>query len=142
MFLLKKNKEIILSICALVLVMGGVVIAGNISNNSAPSTTAIPYTLSDIYGKLTNPNYTANPSHNLYPSNPISEGSMSSLEEIYNAIPAYKTLDGSTTTVEAGAYVTTTLSDVPGSGLLPENIASGTTMFGIPGTFECELPAS
>ena len=142
MFIFKKNKELILSICAIALVMGGAVIAGNISNNSVPSTTAIPYTLSDIYGKLTDSNYTANPSHNLYPSSPIGEGSMPSLGDIYNTVPAYKTLDGSTTTIEAGIYATTTLTDIPDSGLLPGNIASGTTMFGIPGTFECELPAS
>jgi len=137
-----KYKNILISICATVLVIGGIVLAGEISNNSAPSATAIPYTLSDIYNKLTDPNYTANPSHNLYPSVGSSTESMHSLDYIYDAVPAYKTLDGSTTTIEAGIYATTTLTEIDTdiSGLLPENIATGTTMFGILGTYECTPP--
>ena len=139
MLRLKNYKKTLMSICATIIVVGGVVLAGEITNNSTPSATAIPYTLADIYGKLTDPNYTANPSHNLYPSSPVTPGSMPSLGDVYNAVPAYKTLDGSTTTIEAGIYATTTLTDIDTnvSGLLPENIASGTTMFGITGTYNC-----
>ena len=131
----RKNKEILIGFGALILVIGGVVFAGEIINNSTPVVTS--YTLSDIFNKLTDPNYTASPSHNLYPSGPVAEGSMPSLGAIYNAIPTHKTLDGSTTTIETGIYATTTLTNIPGSGLLPENIASGTTMFGITGTYNC-----
>ncbi len=134
---MKKYKNILLNICALVLVITGVVLAGEINNSSVPDTSAIPYSLEDIYQKLIDPNYTANPTHFLYPTVSTSTETMHSLRDIYGAIPTYKTLDGSTTTVEAGIYATTTLADIPGSGLLPENIASGTTMFGIEGTYEC-----
>jgi len=132
----KKYKIILINISALLLVLGGVVLAGELNNNLAPSSTTIPVTFQDIYNKLTDPNYTANPSHNLYASASIAGGSMPSLSAIYDVVPAYKTLDGSTTTVEAGIYATTTLTDIE-AGLSPGNIASGVTIFGVTGTFEC-----
>ena len=133
MSFLKKNKELILSICALVLVMGGTVIAGEITSSSEPVTTM--YTLSDIYYKLNVPTYT--PGHNLGPGYmSTSSPSYFSLEDVYNAVPASKVLDNSTTTIETGIYATTTLSDIE-PNLKPENIASGTAVFGIMGTFDC-----
>lgn len=135
----KEAKYILIIIGALVFVTGGVLMAGTIMTQTEnPSYTG--YTLEDIYQKVSSSTY-INSAHTLSPSVSTSTNSMYSVDDIFRAIPAYKVLAGSTTTVEAGIYATTTLADVLGSGLLPENIAAGTTTFGITGTFICTPPA-
>ncbi len=131
------NKYIKISIIilALVLVVVGILFAGDIlTQTEAPSPTG--YTLEDIYNKLTDSGYTSSPSHDLKTSNSTSTPSMYSLEDIFTIVPEYKTLSDSTTTLSAGIYSTTTLSDIE-LNLLPDNIASGTTIFGVTGILEC-----
>ena len=135
--MIKQYRNIGIFFWAALLVVGGVLLAGEVVNNSAPDPASIPYTLEDVYQKLTDENYTVSPTHFLYPSIQTTETSMHSLEDIFNVIPPYRELDGSTTTVEAGIYSTTTLAEIVESGLAAENIASGTTIFGITGTYEC-----
>ena len=118
------------------MILGGVIFAGTISNNSVPSPTDSPYSLENIYDKLTDPNYDTNPVHDLFPSVTTDTATMHSLKDIFTAIPDHKQLDNSTTTLVAGIYATTTLTDVEGN-LKPENIASGTVMFGVTGTYDC-----
>ena len=137
--MLNKYKNILLTIIATIFVCGGVVLAGELLNNdSVPSSTAITYTLEDIYQKVSSSTY-SNSAHTLSPLVSTSENSMHSLGDIYGSIPAYQTIDGSTTTLSAGIYATTTLSEID-TDLVQSNIASGTTMFGIIGTFECTAP--
>ena len=133
-------KKLILISVGIIFFAGILVLAGTITNNSAPSSTESPYTLDDIYNRLTDEVYISSPTHNLYPSAGSDTNTMHSLSEIYDAVPAYQTIDGSTSTVQAGIYATTTLTDIAGSGLIPENIASGTTMFGVTGTYVCNPP--
>lgn len=94
------------------------------------------YTLEDVYNKITDINYTTEPNHNLSPDISTSTNSMYSLEDIFTAIPDYQVLDNSTSTIAVGVYATTTLADIE-TNLLPENIATGTELFGVVGTFEC-----
>ncbi len=136
--MLNKYKNIFLNITALILVLGGVVLAGNIEpDTGAPAFTG--YTLEDVYQKVSSSTYEYS-AHTLAPTLSVSENSMHSLGDIYNVIPAYQTIDGSTTTLPAGIYATTTLTDITEAGLAPENIALGTTIFGVIGAFECTAP--
>jgi len=131
--LIKRSKEILLSLCVLALVLFGIVLAGEINNALAPGSTN--YTLEDIYNKLTDSGYVYS-DHTLYPVVTTSSETMYSLEDIFTAVPTYQELSNSTSIIEAGIYATTTLSDIE-TNLLPENIATGTVMFGVTGTYEC-----
>ena len=130
-----KYKSILLNVLSLFFVAGGILLAGSITAPSgAPAVSG--YTLSDVYGKLTNPSYTLTPSHGLAPSAPVGVASMYSLDNIYNAVPAHEVMNNSTTTLAAGIYNTTTLTSIE-PNLSADNIASGTEIFGITGTFVC-----
>lgn len=128
-----KYKNILLNICTLLLVAVGILLAGEIDNNLAPVSTG--YTLEDIYLKLSSSTYSNSP-HGLSSSVTSDTPTMHTVEDIFNVVPAYRELGDATTTLEAGIYATTTLSDIEGD-LLPENIASGTEMFGVVGTSLC-----
>lgn len=131
---MRENKNLFISLIAGLLVIGGVILAGEITNTSAPAVTG--YTLDDIYNKLTDPEYAGTSKTNLYPSVTTGTNTMRSLTDIWDAIPSYKTLDGSTTTVEAGIYGDTTLSNVD-TDLSPDKIKQGATIFGVSGSFNC-----
>jgi hypothetical protein len=138
--MVKKYRNIILNFLAVFLVAGGVLLAGDILvNTSAPDPTNIPITLEDIYQKLNDSNYNSS-AHNLYPDVSSTTETMHSLAYIYNAIPPHQTLGNATSTISAGIYEETVLADIE-ENLLPENIATGTIMFGITGTYECTPPS-
>jgi hypothetical protein len=134
-----KFKIILLNTCALALVFGGVILAGNISNpGGEPNANSAPYTLEDVYQKLTNQSYSYS-EHSLSPTVSTSTPTMHSVEEIYNITPTRIELDNSTTTMVAGIYGTTTLSDIE-TNLTQENIANGVSIFGVSGNLECTAP--
>lgn len=135
--MIKNYKNILISLFAGLLMIGGIILAGELTNTSPPAITG--YTLEDIYGKLTDPDYTETTKTDLFPSVSTESTTMRSLSEIWDVIPSYKALDGSTTTVETGIYEETIFSEIE-ADLLPENIATGTTIFGVTGTFECVSP--
>lgn len=131
-------KFVLLGLVFLFVITGGVLLAGDLINNSEPEPTAMTYSLEEIYQKLTTEDYNVMLDHNLNPGTlSPGESSLRTLSAVYGAVPAYKTLDGSTTTIERGIYEAVTLSDLPSSGLVPENIATGTTIFGVTGAFNC-----
>jgi len=130
----EKYKIILLNICAIFMVLGGVILAGTITRPTNTPTITF-YTLDDIYGRLTDGGYTLSPDHDLLPLVSTNSNTMYSLEDIYDAIPTHRALSGSTTTMPAGIYLETELTSVPGSGLSASNIASGTEIFGVVGTF-------
>jgi len=132
--MLKNYKIIALNIITITLVAGGVLLAATVTTPPSETPDTTFYTLEDIYGKLTDSGYSLTPTHDLFPTDPTSQNTMYSLSEIYDAVPPLRQLDGSTTTMQAGIYATTTLTDVPGSGLAPENIKAGVTIFGVEGT--------
>jgi hypothetical protein len=128
-------KGVLLSICALFFLLGGVLLAGTIARpTDVPQPTF--YTLEDIYNKLTDSDYTTEPNHGLSTDIFTTTSSMYSLADIFSAIPDHQSLDNATSTIAPGIYSTTTLAEVE-TDLLPENIATGTELFGIIGTFEC-----
>ena len=135
----KYLRDFFISTFAILIVLAGIIFAGEISNNNAPSVDDMGYTLDDIYNKLIDSEYEY-VAHDLFPSVSTSENTMPSLEDIYNVIPDFQTIDGSTTTLSAGIYATTTLADISESGLLSENIKSGVTILGVEGTFDCTAP--
>ena len=126
------NKELLISIAATLIVFGGVVLAGTITPpTNTPSATF--YTLNDIYNKITDPNYSYS-AHNLAAIEQTNQTTMHSVSEIYDIVPAHRTLSSSSTAMTAGIYATTTISIIE-PNLLPENIASGTEIFGVVGTY-------
>lgn len=130
----KKIRNFLISFVAIILLVTGVIFAGEITRNYTPETTF--YNLTDIYNKLTNPDYTYQNNASLSPSVSSDESTMFSLTDIFEAIPDYQTLDNSTTTISAGIYDTTNLS-VAETDLSAINIAPGATIFGISGDSDC-----
>ena len=133
--MLKKFREFSVTILAAVFVLSGVILAGTIAQpTNTPAVTF--YTLDDIYGKLTDAGYSSSPTHVLSPLVSTDITTMHSLGDIYGVIPAHQSLSNTTTTIAAGIYGTTTLTSVE-PNLAAGNIASGTEMFGVSGTFDC-----
>jgi len=135
----KYLRDFFISTFAILIVLAGIIFAGTISNEEAPDASGTMYTLEDIYQKMTDPDYTDLPTHDLYPAVSTAENPMSTLDEIYGAIPDFQTIDGSTTTLSAGLYATTNLTEIE-DDLVGENIAAGTTIFNVEGTFDCTAP--
>jgi len=134
-YFMKNIRSVLLNICCIGLVLGGVVLAGNID---VPSTTPIAtgYTLEDIFQKVSNPAYTSS-AHSLSAVVSTDNTTMHSLSDIYAAIPARKTLLNSTTTMETGIYDATTTASVD-ADLTPSKIKTGVTIFGVTGTYDCQ----
>jgi len=129
------NREILLTVFALLIVgLSGIVIAGNIDVEDAPEVS--PYTLSDIYSKLTIPDYSPS-DHYLYPATSTDQNTMYSIDQIYEAIPERQSLDNSTTTVPSGLYDGIAY-DAVDEDIVSENIKYGATIFGVSGTYFCE----
>ena len=129
--MLKKYRNILFWVCASFLLVGGILIAGEISTDLDPTPTF--HTLEDVYNKLTDEPYT-DENHDLLPTTSTDNETMYSLEDIFDITPVYRELNNSTTTLQAGIYSTTTLSDIE-PNLLPENIVSGAEIFGVTGTY-------
>ena len=95
------------------------------------------YTLSDIYSKITDGDYSYS-AHEFAPiTGPAS--TFKTLTEIWEAIPPFKTLvenDLDTGIFPAGIYSTDTDLSLIDTDLVASNIATGTMMFGVEGTYE------
>ena len=93
------------------------------------------YTLADIYSHISSSN-DSYPEHTFAPATGPNSTPLT-LTDLWNAIPPLKTLiagDLSSGIFPNGIYSTTTDLTVIDSNLKPENIATGTIMFGITGT--------
>ena len=68
-------------IILITLVSGGIILAGNVTNNSNPVSNS--YSLSDIYNLIHNNATTTEANHNLYPSTDTNTPTMYSVSELY-----------------------------------------------------------
>jgi hypothetical protein len=103
-------------------------------NNLIPLGTpsaGVHYTLKDIVNKLTTGATTTLTNGDI--AIPDYEATFPTLTEVYSLIPDTLTLSDATTAMERGIYNATTLDTID-TDLKPENIATGTEVFGIVGT--------
>jgi hypothetical protein len=91
------------------------------------------YSLNDIYTKITTGNSTSTKSGTIAVPEGTPTASFRTLTEIYEALPEWRTLSDSTTTVQEGYYEATDLTTID-SDLIAANIATGTEVFGVEGT--------
>ncbi len=125
------NSKIILASIIVLLASWGLTQAGALTPSSTPAPTF--YTLNDLYNRLSTGATTTAGSHSLSTSS-VPVASMHTLTEIYNLIPDMLSLSAATTSVPRGIYGTTTLNGVD-TDLAAANIKSGTTIFGITGSY-------
>jgi hypothetical protein len=93
------------------------------------------YNLNDIYTKITTGNSTSTKSGTISVPEGTPTASFRTLTEIYEALPEWRTLSDSTTTVQEGYYEATDLVSID-PDLIASNIATGTEMFGVVGTYQ------
>jgi len=117
-------KKIYIFLIASILLVGV-----NVSAGSLTPLLPTPYTLSDLYSKISSSTYAYTPQVFDINSGPAS--TFLTLTEIWNAI-SWKTLNNSGV-IDAGFYATSSLEIIE-PNLVAAKIASGTTMFGITGT--------
>jgi len=126
-------KSISIWLIALTCVIGGVVLADKLTPiTSSPEATYI--SLQDIFDKLTTGATTTEKS---FTPTLATAPTMHTLSEIFEAIPAWQTLDLSTTTVPAGYYEATDLATID-TDLTAGNIKLGATIFGVEGGYEAD----
>jgi len=118
------------------LFLSAAVFAGTFSPTPT-SPGASDYTLSDIYNKISSSTYSYSP-HTFAPAT-TPNSTYLTLTEIWDAIPPFKTLisgDLSSGLLLGGIYDTVTDLATIEPNLIPENIALGTTIFGVEGSYE------
>jgi hypothetical protein len=132
---MKKFKITLSYILGGVVLLGVVALAGSLTPTGSTSTGTM-YTTSDIYNKLTTGTDATERNHpTSTTTTPNPEGTMFSLKQIYEAITnIQQEISDSSTSVPYGIYSTTTLDTID-TDLTASNIATGTTMFGILGTY-------
>ena len=132
---MKNNiKQFSIYIITTLLILGGVVLAGTLAPTGGNTSTSTMYTLTDIYNKLT-AGTSATEGNHIITTSGTPAISMNTLKDIYDSIPAYITLDDSTTTIPFGIYATTTLDSID-TDLVAGNIVEGATIFGVEGNVE------
>jgi uncharacterized repeat protein (TIGR02543 family) len=82
--MLNKSKNLTLLFFLTILIAGGSIFAGTISNNSIPAPTG--YTLDDIYNLIQNNTIATETNHQIYPTINTGEASFHSLSSVYNAL--------------------------------------------------------
>jgi hypothetical protein len=92
------------------------------------------YSLNDIYTKLTTGVSTSTKSGTIAVPEGTPTASFRTLTEVYNAIPEWRTLSDSTTTVQEGYYEATDLTTID-SDLTAGNISDGIDIFGVIGEY-------
>ena len=129
-------KQIYILILLTTFLVGVTTLAGTFS--PTPVTPgASDYTLSDIYNKISSSTYSYS-SHTFAPAT-TPNSTYLTLTEIWDIIPPFKTLisgDLSTGILPAGIYNAVTDLATIEPNLIPENIALGTTIFGVEGSYE------
>ncbi|MEI6528302.1 MAG: LamG domain-containing protein [bacterium] len=104
--------------------------AGSLTPTISPGTFA--YTLSDINNRISSSTFSV--SSHAYNPELIPAGTFLTLAELWNNIPSHKTINPDSSILEKGIYPTATLSDID-TDLQPANIATGTSLFGVVGTY-------
>ena len=129
------KRQVLVLIIFIVLLFSIGVFAGSLTPNPV-NPGPDNYSLSDIYNKLTSGSYSYSP-HDAVPASSPS-GTSFTLAQIWNAIPSFKTLiPGSLAsgTIAGGIYSSSTDLRIIEPNLTAANIATGTTLFGITGTY-------
>jgi len=127
-------KQIYISILLGIFFLGASVLAGTFTPTPA-SPGASPYTLSDIYDRISSNTFSYS-AHSFNPATtPDSTGI--TLTQLWNIIPPHQTLAAhglDSGTLAAGIYGATDLTIVE-PNLIAANIATGTSIFGVVGTY-------
>jgi hypothetical protein len=125
-------RNILTIIIIVVLVLAGVIFAGDLTNTNTPAGNF--YTIEDIYNKLSSGTTATEGDHPLSASAAIAS-SMYTLTDIWNLISAdQQALDPASVVMPAGYYSSTTMDTVD-TDLLPENIKIGVTILGVTGSY-------